>query len=40
MMAPDRFAGLAWAHLNQRPDRCDYLRLIMDGRIYFDSEHP
>lgn len=40
MMAPDRFAGLAWAHLNQRPDRCDYLRLIMEGRIFFDSEHP
>lgn len=40
MMAPDRFAGLAWAHLNQRPDACGYLQLIMDGRIFFDSEHP
>ncbi|MEQ9243332.1 DUF6639 family protein [Roseovarius indicus] len=40
MMAPGRFAGLAWAHLNQRPDRCAYLRFILDGRIFFDSEHP
>lgn len=40
MMAPDRFAGLAWAHLSQRPDMCRYLRLILQGAIHFDSERP
>lgn len=39
-MAPDRFAGLAWAHLSQRPDTCDYLQLVARGTIFFDSERP
>ena len=38
--APDRFAVKAWSHLMQRPDTCDYVKLIADGAIRFDYEHP
>jgi hypothetical protein len=40
MMAPKRFAGAAWTHLNQRNDRCAWIEGIMSGGIVFDHELP
>lgn len=37
---PDAFAARAWAHLNQRDDRCDYLRHVAEGDFTFDRERP
>ena len=39
-MAPDVFAKRAWQHFNARPEPCEYLSLIMDGKIFFDMEAP
>ncbi|PTX57318.1 hypothetical protein C8N43_1985 [Litoreibacter ponti] len=40
LIAPDRFAQKAWAHLNQQGDRCAFLAQIAQGEIYFDFEEP
>ena len=37
-MAPDRFAKMAWLHFRGREDPCDYMRLIMEGQMFFDRE--
>ncbi|WP_323770302.1 hypothetical protein [Antarctobacter sp.] len=35
MLETDQFALSAWAHLKQRPDRCDWINGILDGSIVF-----
>lgn len=37
-MSPDHFAKYAWLHFSARPDPCGYLKLIMDGKVFFDRE--
>lgn len=38
LMAPGRFAQLAWAHLSQHQDPCSFVGHIMDGTVRFDRE--
>ena len=38
-LAPERFAKYAWLHFQARPNLCRYMRSIMQGDVYFDSEH-
>ncbi|MGP6086114.1 DUF6639 family protein [Antarctobacter jejuensis] len=40
MMKTDQFALSAWAHLNQRADRCAWIDGILDGSIVFDRPRP
>ncbi|KUF11557.1 DUF6639 family protein [Pseudoponticoccus marisrubri] len=40
MLAPDRFALNAWAHLEQRADRCAWIDGILQGGIVFDHALP
>lgn len=39
-MAPDVYLRTVWAHLNQRPDACTYLRAIMSGTVLLDRARP
>ena len=40
MIAPDRFARLAWAHYSARPDSCAFVAEIMRGTAPFDVLPP
>ncbi|MRU16932.1 hypothetical protein FDP25_15930 [Roseovarius sp. A21] len=39
-MSPNTFIRKSWAHLTQREDRCNYVRQLMEGLIFLDTEHP
>ncbi len=38
LMAPDRFAQKAWAHLSQQDDKCRFLGQVLDGTVLLDYE--
>lgn len=40
MLRTDRFALSSWAHLNQRDDRCAWIKGILDGTVIFDRPRP
>lgn len=38
LMAPDRFAQKAWAHVLQQENPCAFVRQVLDGKVLLDRE--
>ncbi|NNE81467.1 MAG: hypothetical protein HKN18_14465 [Silicimonas sp.] len=37
-LAPGHFAKIAWLHFQDREQPCGYMRMVMEGQIFFDRE--
>ena len=40
LLAPDRFAAKAYAHLMQQPDPCAFVAQVAAGKVFFDYAAP